>query len=101
MRDGGGLLLQSISQGPSRVFVLAKGAVPPEDEQDGQRQGEEEGQPDDAHRRLTLDSPCSRGAGVKGEVGAVWGTGHQGLLPSRHAAFLPAFSRYHRHRSAE
>jgi hypothetical protein len=35
MRDEGDMLLQSISRGPSRVFILAKGAVPPEDEQDG------------------------------------------------------------------
>jgi hypothetical protein len=41
-------------------------------------QGEEEGEPGDAHRRLTLDSLCSRGAGVKtalcGRVGrGPWG----------------------------
>jgi hypothetical protein len=35
MREEDDMLLQSISQGPSRVFVLAKGAVPPEDERLG------------------------------------------------------------------
>lgn len=76
MREEDDMLLRSISQGPSRVFVLAKGAVPPEDEQDGhngvagaktrprinlgldQRQGEKEGEPGDAHRRLTLLARC-------------------------------------------
>ena len=29
------------------------------------RQGEKEGESRDAHRRLALDSPCSRGAAVK------------------------------------
>jgi hypothetical protein len=71
MLDEGDMPLQSISQGPSRVFILAKGAVPPEDEQDGhnraagcqnqalhQRQGEEEA----SQAMLTGDSPSTHPA---------------------------------------
>jgi hypothetical protein len=64
---------QSISQGGESKFCTRVGAGLPEDEQashDGaagpasiwELEGEEEGEPADAHQRL---SPCSRGACVK------------------------------------